>query len=54
MKKVRLYGELGKKFNSSWELNVSTIQEALSAIEANSSGFFDYTIREHIKKVIGI
>jgi predicted phage tail protein len=49
MKKVRLYGELGKKFNSSWELNVSTIQEALSAIEANSSGFFEHTVREHVK-----
>lgn len=49
MKKVRLYGELGKKFNSSWELNVSTVQEALSAIEANSSGFFEHTIREHVK-----
>jgi len=49
MKKVYLHGKLGKKFGSSFELNINSVQEALAAIEANSDGFYSYTSSEHIK-----
>lgn len=49
MKKVYLHGELGKRFGSSFELNINSVQEALSAIEANSDGFYNYASSEHMK-----
>lgn len=36
MKKIFLYGELGKSLGKEWELEVDSVQEALWAIEANT------------------
>ena len=36
MKKIFLYGELGKSLGKKWELEVDSVQEALWAIEANT------------------
>lgn len=36
MKKIFLYGELGKFLGKEWELEVDSVQEALWAIEANT------------------
>ena len=45
MKTVYLHGKLGKRFGKKWSLNVNTVQEAYSAIEANSDGFFEYIFK---------
>jgi predicted phage tail protein len=45
MKTVYLHGRLGKRFGKKWKLAVDNVQEAFSAIEVNSEGFFDYIIK---------
>ena len=42
MKKVYLYGKLGKRFGEKWELDVGSPIEAMSAIDANTDGFIEY------------
>ena len=44
MVKVQLHGDLGKEFESSWELEVSSAGEALRAIESQSPNFKEYII----------
>ena len=44
MVKVQLHGDLGKEFESSWELEVSSAGEALRAIECQSPNFKEYII----------
>lgn len=39
MVKVNLHGRLGKELGESWELEVSSVSEALRAIEANTGKF---------------
>tara|TARA_B100000085_G_scaffold284995_1_gene319569 strand:- start:438 stop:1142 length:705 start_codon:yes stop_codon:yes gene_type:complete len=39
---VFLHGKLGQKFGKEWSLNIKTPNEALRAIDANTSGFFKY------------
>jgi len=62
MKKIFLYGELGKFLGKEWELEVDSVQEALWAIEANtgkltsflsenSEKFGYYTFRVDDKKL---
>ena len=42
VKTVYLHGKLGKRFGEKWKLGVDSAQEAYSAIEANTEGFFEY------------
>lgn len=44
MKTVYLHGKLGKRFGKKWSLNVGSVREAFSALEANSEGFFEYIL----------
>ena len=44
MVKVELHGDLGKEFESSWELEVSSAGEALKAIESQCPNFKQYII----------
>lgn len=49
MKTVYLHGKLGKRFGRKWELDVGSLHEVLSAIEANSEGFISYIIESNSK-----
>ena len=42
MKRVFLYGELGKKFGKEWKLDVSSPSEAVSALFANDREIESY------------
>lgn len=48
MVKVQLHGDLGKEFESSWELEVSSAGEALRAIESQSPNFKEYIINREV------
>lgn len=52
MKKVKLLGELGKKFGRSFNLDVKTPAEAVRALSANFPEFKDYLL-ESEKRGIG-
>ena len=49
MKKVFLYGELGRHLGNEWELEVNSVQEALWAIEANTGKLTSF-FRENQEK----
>jgi len=49
VKKVFLYGNLGKKFGREWTLNARTVGEAAKAIDANADGFLRYLIQQERK-----
>jgi predicted phage tail protein len=49
MKKVFLYGELGRHLGNEWELEVDSVQEALWAIEANTGKLTSF-FRENEEK----
>ena len=49
MKKVFLYGELGRHLGNEWELEVNSVQEALWAIEANTGKLTSF-FRENEEK----
>lgn len=38
LRKIKLFGKLGKLFGTEWELNVSSVGEALRAININTKG----------------
>lgn len=38
LRKIKLFGKLGKLFGEEWELNVSSVGEALRAININTKG----------------
>ena len=40
--KIYLHGKIGKKFGKEWDLNVTSPNEALRAIDANTGNFFKY------------
>lgn len=40
LRKVKLYGKLGKLFGKEWILDVQTVGEAMRAIDANTKGKF--------------
>ena len=42
MRRIKLYGELGRKFGKFWKLDVRTPAEACRAIEANRPGFLQH------------
>ena len=42
MRKVFLHGELGNSLGKEWSLEVDSVQEALWAIEANTSSLTDF------------
>jgi predicted phage tail protein len=48
VKKIFLHGEIGTLFDKEWNLDVDTVEEAVQAIDANSSGFIDFLVREQI------
>jgi hypothetical protein len=48
MREIRLYGELGKKFGKSFQLDVKTPREAINALKAVVKGFNEY-FQEHSK-----
>lgn len=49
MRTVYLHGKLGKRFGKKWRLDVSSAQEAVSAIDANQEGFIDYILTHSLK-----
>ena len=49
MRTVYLHGKLGKRFGKKWRLDVSSAQEAISAIDANQEGFIDYILTHSLK-----
>ena len=42
MRKIFLHGELGNSLGKEWDLEVDSVQEALWAIEANTSSLTDF------------
>jgi len=40
--KIHLHGKIGNEFGKTWDLNVSSPNEGLRAIDANTNGFFKY------------
>jgi len=49
MRTVYLHGKLGKRFGKKWRLDVSSAQEAVSAIDANQEGFIDYILTHSLR-----
>lgn len=45
MVKVTLHGRLGEEFNSEWDLEVTSVAEALRAIEANTRKFRKWLVQ---------
>lgn len=51
MKTVYIHGKLGKRFGEKWHLNVANAKEALTAIDVNSEGFFQYILEAQTRGV---
>ena len=51
MRKIFLHGELGNSLGKEWDLEVDSVQDALWAIEANTSSLTDF-LEKTVKNLV--